>query len=51
VIQFALLFGLGFLTAIFLVFLVAPAIHRRIVWFTEKRLRATMPLSAREVRR
>lgn len=49
-IQFALLFGLGFLTAIFLVFLVAPAIHRRIVWFTEKRLRATMPLSAREVR-
>jgi hypothetical protein len=50
VIQFALLFGLGFLTAVFLVFLVAPAIHRRIVWFTEKRLRATMPLSAREVR-
>lgn len=49
-IEFALLFGLGFLTAIVLVCLVAPAIHRRIVWFTEKRLRATMPLSAQEVR-
>jgi chromosome segregation ATPase len=50
VIEFALLFGLGFLTAIFLVFLIAPAVHRRIVWFTEKRLKATMPLSPQEVR-
>ncbi|WFR97269.1 hypothetical protein [Rhizobium tumorigenes] len=49
-IQFALLFGLGFLTAVILVCMVAPAIHRRIVHFTEKRLRATMPLSAQEVR-
>lgn len=49
-IEFALLFGLGFLTAAFLVFLIAPAIHRRIVWFTEKRLKATMPLSPQEVR-
>lgn len=49
-IQFALLFGLGFLTAVLLVCLLAPAVHRRIVWFTEKRLRATMPLSASEVR-
>ncbi|CAN7378842.1 hypothetical protein LJR251_002262 [Rhizobium rhizogenes] len=49
-IEFALLFGLGFLTAAFLAFLVAPAIHRRIVWFTEKRLKATMPLSPQEVR-
>lgn len=49
-IQFALLFGLGFLTASLLVFLIAPAIHRRIVWFTEKRLKATMPLSPQEVR-
>ncbi|KAA0700749.1 hypothetical protein DTW90_03695 [Neorhizobium sp. P12A] len=49
-IEFALLFGLGFLTAIFLVFLIAPAVHRRIVWFTEKRLKATMPLSPQEVR-
>lgn len=49
-IQFALLFGLGFLTAAFLGFLIAPAVHRRIVWFTEKRLKATMPLSPQEVR-
>ncbi|TXH80410.1 MAG: hypothetical protein E6Q77_10535 [Rhizobium sp.] len=49
-IQYALLFGLGFLTAALLVFLVAPAIHRRIVWFTEKRMKATMPLSPQEVR-
>lgn len=49
-IQFALLFGLGFLTAALLVFMIAPAIHRRIVWFTEKRLKATMPLSPQEVR-
>ncbi|MDE1992959.1 MAG: hypothetical protein KGI75_10680 [Rhizobiaceae bacterium] len=49
-IEFALLFGLGFLTAAFLVFLVAPAVHRRVVWFTEKRLKATMPLSPQEVR-
>lgn len=49
-IQFALLFGLGFLTAVLLACLVTPAIHRRIVWFTEKRLRATMPLSPQEVR-
>nr|WP_210318778.1 hypothetical protein [Rhizobium paranaense] len=44
------MFGLGFLTAAFLVFLIAPAVHRRIVWFTEKRLKATMPLSPQEVR-
>lgn len=50
VIEFALLFGLGFLTAAFLVFLIAPAVHRRVVWFTEKRLKATMPLSPQEVR-
>jgi len=50
VIQFALLFGLGFLTAVLIACMVAPAIHRRIVWFTEKRLRATMPLSVQEVR-
>ncbi|PZM14044.1 hypothetical protein [Rhizobium tubonense] len=49
-IEFVLLFGLGFLTAVFLVFLIAPAVHRRIVWFTEKRLKATMPLSPQEVR-
>jgi chromosome segregation ATPase len=50
VIEYALLFGLGFLTAAFLVFLVSPAVHRRIVWYTENRLKATMPLSPQEVR-
>jgi hypothetical protein len=50
VIEFALLFASGFLTAAFLAFLVAPAVHRRIVWYTERRLRATMPLSPQEVR-
>lgn len=49
-IEYALLFGLGFLTAAFLVFLVSPAIHRRVVWYTENRMRATMPLSPQEVR-
>ncbi|EJT04575.1 hypothetical protein [Rhizobium sp. CCGE 510] len=49
-IEYALLFGLGFLTAAFLVFLVSPAVHRRIVWYTENRLKATMPLSPQEVR-
>ncbi|WP_337267584.1 hypothetical protein [Oryzifoliimicrobium ureilyticus] len=49
-IEYALLFGLGFLTAAFLVFLMAPAVHRRVVWYTEKRMIATMPLSPQEVR-
>ncbi|WP_040677271.1 hypothetical protein [Rhizobium mesoamericanum] len=49
-IEYALLFGLGFLTAAFIVFLVSPAVHRRIVWYTENRMRATMPLSPQEVR-
>ncbi|XUY26178.1 hypothetical protein RMR21_011320 [Agrobacterium sp. rho-8.1] len=49
-IEYALLFGLGFLSAILLVSLLAPSIHRRIVVYTEKRLRATMPISPQEVR-
>lgn len=49
-IEFAILFGLGFLSAILLVALIAPAINRRIVSYTEKRLRATMPISPQEVR-
>ena len=49
-IEYALIFGLGFLCAILLVSLIAPAIHRRIVSYTEKRLRATMPMSPQEVR-
>ncbi len=49
-IEYALLFGLGFLAAAFLAFLISPAVHRRIVWYTENRMRATMPLSPQEVR-
>lgn len=49
-IEYALLFGLGFLSAALLAMLLAPAIHRRIVVYTENRLKATTPLSAQEVR-
>ncbi len=49
-IEYALLFGMGFLAAALLVMLVAPAIHRRIVLYTENRLKATMPLSPQEIR-
>lgn len=49
-IEYAILFGLGFLSAILLISLMAPAIHRRIVVYTENRLRATMPMSPQEVR-
>jgi|GEM_PF-216630 Chromosome segregation ATPases len=49
-IEYALLFGLGFLSTSLLVMLLAPAIHKRIVRFTENRLRATMPLSPQEIR-
>lgn len=49
-IQFALLFALGFLTAILLGALVAPVIHRRIVRCAEDRLKATTPLTQQEVR-
>lgn len=49
-IEYALLLGLGFLAAALLVMLVAPAIHKRIVLYTENRLKATMPLSPQEIR-
>ncbi len=49
-IEFALLFALGFLTAVILGLLVAPAVQKRIVRFAEDRLKATMPLSPQEVR-
>ena len=49
-IEFALLFGLGFLSAALLAMLVAPAIHRRIVRYTEKRIQATLPISPQEIR-
>jgi DNA repair exonuclease SbcCD ATPase subunit len=50
VIEYALLFALGFLAATLTGLLVAPAIKERIVKFTEARMRATMPLSPQEVR-
>lgn len=49
-IEYAILFGLGFLTATLLALLIAPAIHRHIVAYTENRIRATMPISPQEVR-
>jgi chromosome segregation ATPase len=50
VIEYILLFSLGFLTAALVALLVAPAIRRRIVFFTENRIKATMPISASELR-
>jgi myosin heavy subunit len=44
------LFGLGVVTALLVVFLLAPAIHRRIVRFTEDRIMATVPVSPQELR-
>lgn len=49
-IEFLLLFALGFLTAAILGLLLAPVVHKRIVRFAEDRLKATMPLSPQEVR-
>lgn len=49
-IEFLLLFSLGFLTAVMLGVLIAPIVYRRIVRFAEDRLKATMPLSPQEVR-
>ncbi|TWF54902.1 hypothetical protein [Neorhizobium alkalisoli] len=49
-IQFALLFGLGFLSAALLAILLAPAVHGRIVRYTENRIMATLPISPSELR-
>lgn len=49
-IEYGLLFGLGVVTALLAVFLLAPAIHRRIVKFTEDRILATVPVSPQEIR-
>lgn len=49
-IEYALLFALGFLAATLTGLLVAPTIQKRIVKFTEERMKATMPLSPQEVR-
>lgn len=50
VIEYALLFGLGFLTALLAALMLTPAIHRRIVKFTEDRILATVPVSPQELR-
>jgi chromosome segregation ATPase len=49
VIQATLIFILGFLSAVFLAVLVAPAIWRRAVAFTQRRIEATLPLSLNEI--
>ena len=49
-IQATLIFILGFLAAVFLGVLVAPAIWRRAVALTRKRVEATLPLSLNEIR-
>lgn len=49
-IEFVLLFALGFLAAVLLVLIAAPVVHRRVVRFAEDRLKDTMPLSVQEVR-
>ena len=49
-IEFLLIFALGFLAAAILGMLVTPAIHGRIVKLTEKRIEATVPLSHAEIK-
>jgi len=49
VIQSILFFSLGFLTAGFLALMVAPAIWRRAVVLTRKRIEASVPLSLSEI--
>jgi chromosome segregation ATPase len=50
VIEFVLLFALGFLAAALAALIVAPIIQRRVVTLTERRIRASVPLSAAEIR-
>ena len=49
-IEFVLLFALGFLAAALVALIVAPIIQRRVVSLTERRIRASVPLSAAEIR-
>lgn len=49
-IEFVLLFALGFLAAALIALIVAPIIQRRVVSLTERRIRASVPLSAAEIR-
>lgn len=50
VIEFVLLFALGFLAAALVALIVAPIIQRRVVSLTERRIRASVPLSTAEIR-
>ncbi|SOE16269.1 hypothetical protein SAMN05877838_1130 [Hoeflea halophila] len=49
-IEFVLLFALGFLAAVLVALIVAPIIQRRVMRLTERRIRASVPLSAAEIR-
>lgn len=49
-IEFALFSALGFLIAALLGLIVAPAIYRRVVHLTERRMRKTVPLNAAEIK-
>ncbi|MDP3527484.1 MAG: hypothetical protein Q8S27_23150 [Hoeflea sp.] len=49
-IEFVLLFALGFLAAALVALIVAPVIQRRVVTLTERRIRASVPLSVAEIR-
>ncbi|RUW80138.1 hypothetical protein EOA29_22815, partial [Mesorhizobium sp. M1E.F.Ca.ET.063.01.1.1] len=48
-VQSVLFFALGFLCAVFLVSLIAPAVWRRAVVLTRRRLEASMPLTPAEI--
>ena len=50
VIEFLLIFALGFLAAALVGMLITPAIYGRIVKLTEQRIEATVPLSANEIK-
>ncbi|MCR9136260.1 MAG: hypothetical protein NXI27_09715 [Alphaproteobacteria bacterium] len=49
-VEFLLIFALGFLAAALIGMLITPAIYGRIVKLTEKRIQATVPLSAAEIK-
>lgn len=49
-IEYLLIFALGFFAAMLLVLIVSPAVRRRIVTLTERRVRATAALGAAELR-
>lgn len=50
VIEFLLLFAFGFLVATLIALIIAPVIRRRVVTLTERRMRASVPLSTAEIR-